>query len=197
MTPQYLQHCLPSFRTPSIRTNNVNEFQEIMCNTSRYKNSFFPDSVKSWNNIGSVFYSSSSIGIFKKKIFALIRPKSKPVYGIHDPIGLKYVFQFRVGLSPLKFHKKRHNFADTVNDLCNCGLAPEDLAHFLFHCPLYSVSRVSFNTTVSNILHLNNLQHLLHNVEIYIFGHHLLSPIDNKIILSSTIAFIKDTKRFS
>ena len=196
MTPQYLQHCLPSFRTSSIRTNKVNEFQEIMCNTSRYKNSFFPDSVKSWNNIRSVFCSSSSIGIFKKKIFALVRPKSKPVYGINDHIGLEYVFQFRVGLSPLKFHKKRHNFADTANDLCDCGLASEDLAHFLFYCPLYTIPRITLSTAVSNILHLNNLQHLSHNVEIHIFGHHLLNPIDNKIILSSTITFIKDTQRF-
>ena len=44
LTPDYLKHNLPPLCIPSFRSNN--EYREIMCRTSRYKNSFFPDSVK-------------------------------------------------------------------------------------------------------------------------------------------------------
>ena len=69
-------------------------------------NNFFPNAVKLWNNIGDDFHSCNSIEIFKKNITNLIRPPSKSIYSIHDPKGLKCVFQLRVGLSPLRSHKK-------------------------------------------------------------------------------------------
>ena len=87
-------------------SNNRNVYHNIFCNTTRYMNSFFPDAVKLWNNIGDDFHSCNSIEIFKKNITNLIRPPSKPIYSVHDPIGVKYVFQLRVGLSPLRSHKK-------------------------------------------------------------------------------------------
>ena len=43
-------------------------------------------------------YSTSSI------------PPKKSIFGIHDHCGIKLLFQLRVGLSPLKGHKKNHNF---------------------------------------------------------------------------------------
>ena len=35
---------------------------------------------------------------------------TKGIFGIHDPVGLRYLFQLRVSLSPLRSHKFRHNF---------------------------------------------------------------------------------------
>ena len=67
-------------------------YHEIACKTTRYKYSFFSDSIKSWNNIGFEFSSARSIGQFKQNITDLIRPKPKSTFGIHDPIGLKYSF---------------------------------------------------------------------------------------------------------
>ena len=106
MTPRYLKDNIPPSRQPHRGNNNRNVYHSIFCNTTRYMNSFFPDAVKLWNNIGEDFHSCNSIEIFKKNITNLIRPPSKPIYSVHDPIGLKYVFQLRVGLSPLRSHKK-------------------------------------------------------------------------------------------
>ena len=50
-TPSYLRDKLPSNRRLLYRWKNSNTFHEIRCNTSRYKNSFFPDAIISWNNI--------------------------------------------------------------------------------------------------------------------------------------------------
>ena len=167
-----------------------------MCITSRYKNSFFPDAIKSWNSLGIDFSSSQSIGLFKKYILNLVRPRPKPLYGIHDPSGVKFIFQLRVGLSTLKSHKKRHNFADTPDDWCDCLGTQEDTFHFLFTCPLYAIPRADLRNSVTNILIMNNLQHLSENVEIYLYGHTSLLSVENEAIILSTIKFIKESNRF-
>ena len=194
LTPQYLKNILPTTCHNSRR--NDKEFREIICHTLRYKNSFFPDAVKSWNNVSADFRNSNSLVIFKNKIFSLIRPSPKSFFGIHDPAGLKLLFQLRVGLSQLKYHKKRHNFADTTNDTCECTLGTEDTSHFLFHCPFHSTPREILIQTVSNILNRNNLHHLIYHADTYLFGNHVLNLIENKSILSATIAFIKESERF-
>ena len=33
------------------------------------------------------------------------RPENKPVFDMHDSTGLRYLFQLRLGLSPLRSHK--------------------------------------------------------------------------------------------
>ena len=47
-------------------------------------NSFFSDSIKIWKNIVIDFPTCTSLSSFKKNILNLIRPNSKPVYGVHD-----------------------------------------------------------------------------------------------------------------
>ena len=48
---------------------------------------------------------------------SLIHLKKKCIFGIHDPLGLRYIFQLRVGLSSLRCHKNRHNFINTPSDM--------------------------------------------------------------------------------
>ena len=64
-----------------------------------------------------------------------------PVYNIHDPIGLKFLTRLRVNFSHLREHKFRHNFLDTLNPLCSCGLEIESTKHYLLHCPFYTCIR--------------------------------------------------------
>ncbi len=196
LTPIYLTESLPTLRVSSCRNSYALMYQEFKCNTSRYQNSFFPDSIKSWNSIGELS-SAPSITIFKKNVFDLIRPKPRPWFDIHDPIGLSFLFQLRVGLSPLRYHKKRHNFIDTPDDMCECGVSSENVSHFLFYCPFYIAQRLNLRSTVTNILHANNLIQLVDDTEIYLYGHISLMPDVNKAILLSTISFIKNSNRFS
>ena len=122
-TPNYLTENLPSKRRLLYGNINPNIYHQIPCNTaryknsffpdsikawntSRYKNSFFPDSIKAWNNLGASFHSCTSLSNFKNQICALIRPNIKLSFNIHDRQGLKYISQLRVGLSLLNSHKK-------------------------------------------------------------------------------------------
>ena len=79
------------------------------------------------------------------------------IFGIHDPAGLRYLFQLKVGLSPLRSHKYRHNFTDTTSDICHCNQGIEDTNYFLFSCPDYAILRGTLAASVINILQKNNL----------------------------------------
>ena len=158
-------------------------------------NTFFPNVIKSWNGIGTVFQTCESIGIFKRNISNLIRrPTTKSIFGIHDPLGFKCLFQLRVGLSPHKKHKKCHNFA---SDWCDCYCAPESTYHFLLKCSLFLLQRQKLTLSISTLLVNTQSFHLIDNVNFYLYGHHSLSNFVNRDVLLSTITYIKETGRFT
>ena len=101
--------------------------------------SFFPGAITSWDNVITHFGDIPSFNVLKNHILSLIRPKKKCIFGIHDPLGLRYIFQLRVGLSSLRCHKNRHSFIDTPSDMCLCNQGIEDTSHFLFLCPFFVI----------------------------------------------------------
>ena len=127
----------------------------------------------------------------------MIRPKKKNIFGIHDPLGLRYLLQLRVGLSPLRYHKKCHNFIDTPSDICLCNNGIEDTNHFLFLCPFFAIHRATLASNVIQILQKYNLNHLGNQSHLYIYGHPIINLADNRIIILSTIKYIKESRRFS
>ena len=102
-TPCYLKNKLPCIRRPLYSQINSNTFHKIRCKTDRYMDSFFPDGINSWNNVIPYFKEIPSIGILKNHVLSLIRPEEKSIFGVHDSSGLRYLFQLRIGLSPLSF----------------------------------------------------------------------------------------------
>ena len=159
--------------------------------------SFFPDGTKTWNNVIRHFPNIPSINILKGHILSLIRPEKKNIFNIHDPIGLRYLFYLRVNLSRLRSHKHRHKFNDTPSDKCLCNHGIEGTNHFLFSCSIFAIQRTSLRASAAKILQKYNLDDLINNFRLYLYCHRTINLIDNRIILLSTIAFIKDTKRFS
>ena len=67
-------------------------------------NSFFPDDIASWNIFMEIFKYKEvpTVGVLKKDILFLIRPVSKSFFKIFDHVGLHYLFQLRVSVSPLR-----------------------------------------------------------------------------------------------
>ena len=161
---------------------------------------FFSDATSSWNNIISNFQEIATFAGLKSHLLSLIRPKIKSIFGIHDALGLRYLFQLRVNLSPLRSYKRRHNFSDTPFETCECNLGIEDNRHFSFECPFSAMQRVTLAVDVIDIsidISKKNLNHLGNHPELYLYGHPSLHLIDNRQILLSTIKYVKDTKRFS
>ena len=195
--PSYLHNKLPRRRRPLYMHNNENAFYQIRCNTSRYMNSFFPNGIGAWNNFINNFEEIPSINVLKTHILSIIRPVKKDIFNIHNPVGIHYLFYLRVGLSPLKNHKKRHGFEDTPLDRCVCENGIEDTAHFILFCPLFDIQRAALRASVITILHKYNLINLLNDPLLYLYGSRTINFADNKQILLSTIEFIKNSKRFS
>ena len=133
----------------------------------------------------------------KSNHLSLIGPKIKNTFGIHDALGLRYLFQLRVTWSPLRSHKRRHNSFVTPFETCECNLGIEDIRHFLFECPFYAIQRVTLAVNVIDILQRKNLSYLGNQPELYLYGYPSLDLIDNRQILLSIIKHVKDTTRFS
>ena len=196
-TPDYLRYKLTPLIIENIPNANPNKYVEKETRTCRYKNSFFPNAISSWNNIITNIEGNLNKSSIKSHILSIIRPNHKSFYDIHDPIGLRNVFQLRTELSPLHDHKFRHNFRDTPTSNCTCNLGIEDTGHFLFECILFATHRVTLAVDVTNILRKHNLLNLANNVELYLYGDSRLPLEDNKQILLATIKYVKNTNRFS
>ena len=108
-TFSYLKAKLPRTRYHFL----VHVFSDVRSKTNRYSSSFFPDACRNWNIFISLFETFPTYDSFKKYMFNCHRPKGKAVFGIHDPMCLRYLFQLRLGLSSLRSHKRRYGFADT------------------------------------------------------------------------------------
>jgi len=196
LTPTYLRDPIPPRRIHLFGTRSGNVLNEIRCNSSRYRNSFYPDSIKSWNLIGPELRNSQTILTFKKHVLALIRPCIKSIYEIYDPISIKCLYQLRVGLSPLYDHKMRHKFRDTLSSNCIVCKQTENCEHFFLFCTLFNESRLTFLNSVSNLYpNLHNLSHK-DQVKLFLYGHTSLNFNINKSLLESTLKFILDSKRF-
>ena len=112
--------------------NNINRLTRTRENiplfrtrTETYKNSFFPNVIEQWNKLDINIRESCSLLSFKKPILKFIRPVPNPIYTINDPIGLKHLTRLRLFFSHLREHKFKHNFQDTIDPFCNCGLIVE------------------------------------------------------------------------
>ena len=96
-TPSYPKNKLTRLRRPLYMQSNNNTIHELKCKSLRNTRSFFPDAITSWNNVITHFNDIPSFSVHKKHILSLICPKKKCIFGIHDPLGLQYLFQLRVG----------------------------------------------------------------------------------------------------
>ena len=123
----------------------------------------------------------------------------KSLFNIHDS-GIKWIFQLRVGLSPLKSHKKAHHFLDTPDETCCCfqNIA-ETSCHYLLHCPNFTNHRNELFLTLTPILQHNNIHFIDDNnlVHLLLYGNERFKLEENQSILQATINFIRNTYRFS
>ena len=196
ITPVYLSEKIPRLLIQDDPNAIPNTFPDIETRTVRYKNTFFPNAISIWNNTIVNIQEDITLQKFKSRIFSIIRPIAKSIYGIHDPIGIHYLYQLRTGLSPLRNHKFRHKFGDTPTATCICNQDIEDNNHFLLQCMRFEIYRTHLIDNLNNVKERNSHLELVVNVDFLLNGHSRLSFSENKQVLTSTIKYIKDTKRF-
>ena len=123
-----------------------------------------------------------------------MRPPKVNTYGIKDIFGFKLLTRLRVDFSDLRLHRLNHNF-NCSNATCACGTDDESPEHFLLQCPLFALPRTSLLNSVSAAINPAALQ-LPHLSDILLNGSPAFNDITNKIIIESTIRFIRQSGRF-
>ena len=123
---------LPKYLLQLIRTNNHSytlrkplNIPHYYCRTDTFKNSFFPNVINEWNKLDEEIKCATSFSLFKASLLKMGRPHAKSTFRIDNPVGIRLLVRLRLGLSHLKEHRFRHNFADFVNPLCSCRIEPE------------------------------------------------------------------------
>ena len=123
--------------------------------------------------------------------------KSRSLYDIHDPIGIKFLTRLRVGLSHLRAHKYAHNFQDTPNPNCTCNLnESETVEHFFLFCPNYCSPRKQFFNFSSDHISLVSFVNAKNVCDLLLYGDKNLNWNTNREIIKATIGFILMSKRF-
>ena len=186
-SPSYLFQLVPS---PNIRcfSRNSENIPQLCAKHDFFKNSFFPSTIKEWNNLDPHIKKSKSISIFKSNILKFIRPKANNVYYCHK--GIRLLTRLRLSLSHLREHKFKHSFEDCLNPLCFCGNEIETSTHYLLHCPNYTNERMTLLNKIKSINYsiLEFSDAVVTNI--LLFGDNTLSDSCNTLILNSTIDYI-------
>ena len=165
--------------------------------TLKFRHSFFPDISNPWNYLSSLIKNAPTLNVFKKRYMEFFIVTPKPIYGIHNPVGIKYFTRLRVGLSHLRAHKYQHNFADTTTQCCSCANnVSETIEHYLLYCPNYSLIRSELFEKLRLIISLLILTSTSYTCDLLLYGDSNLSFLTNKNLLQSTISFIVSSKRF-
>ena len=152
LSPEYTVDPIPPLHQSQYRLRNQDVIGQLKARTEKFKSSFYPNCLSEWNKLEPELRQAPSVAVFKKKLLSIIRSPAKSVYGIHDPEGLSYLTQLRVGLSKLNFHKFKHNFRDTVNPMCPTSDGIEDTEHFLLLCPSFDVQRQDLLAGIAELL---------------------------------------------
>ena len=152
LTPQYLVDPVPMPRRHLFGRHPTNDLYEFRCRNQRFQNSFYPDSVICWNKLSPETRKIDTLKKFKETILKDIKPEPKSIFNLHDPGGIKFIYQLRVGLSQLREHKNRHNFLDTPCGLCSCGTGTESTEHFLLKCPFFAAPRKKLFETIDLLI---------------------------------------------
>ena len=79
-TPSYLKDKLPPNHRPFFNRPLFNVSREIKFKSDRYKNSFFPGAISSWNRIISHVEDFPSVDSLKDHVLSFFRSKNKIIF---------------------------------------------------------------------------------------------------------------------
>ena len=192
--PAYLYEVMPDGREVPYSLRHVNEYEPIIHKTARFSHTYFHNALVEWNALDNDIRESNTLGEFRGKLLAKIRPNMKSVLEVHDIRGVRCLTKLGVKFSPMNEHKFRPKF-ESLSPICACNSGIEDNEHFLLHCPIYDQMRNDLLDKLSRLpgLELGNLSSGA-LCELLLFGHPRFNDINNNLILETT-SFILSTRR--
>ena len=194
LAPSYLSDPIPKRNEISLNLRNMNDDIPLI-RTQWYENTCFPYTIKSWKNLNEEETNKPSVQNFKKYLNDFIRPPGHPLFGIRDRFGIKRLT--KVSFFDLSDHRFNHNFNCAI-PTCSYGIEDETTVHFFLRCPHYSAQRSTLLSNISDIIHsdmsVSPDEHLYH---ILVHGSNVYNPVLNRLVITETITYIRNTGRFT
>ena len=195
MTTPLVHECLPPLLNHRYPTNRTFEHYPFMSNF--FVNSFFPYSIKQWDQLDPELRKEHDFAVFKAKLKETIKPSKFK----HFNVGYKYPnqlhTQLRVGRSSLNSHLYPIGLSNTKS--CPCGFANESVEHFLLDCIYYQNIRGQLYQKLEGLLEKKLSTYTKKDlVQIMLCGEkpHLPEKFyHNKFIFFSVQTFLLKTKR--
>ena len=104
-----------------------------------FKHTFFLSTIIEGNKLDWKIKNSEHIETFEKRILSFVRPSPNSTFNYYNPKEIKLLSRLRLGLNPLREHKFRYSFQDSLNPFCSYGKREvEASSHYLLHCSNYS-----------------------------------------------------------
>lgn len=184
LTPNYLAELLPPLVQERTVYNlrNANNIQSLHANTNLFFNSFFPSTIRAWNNLPDETREASTVAAFK---YHLNRNRSAPpkYFNAGSRIGQILHARLRMECSSLNSDLYRKNIVNSPS--CSCG-GFESAYHFFYTCPRYTDVRDRY---LSEVLTTHNIHDLLH-------GKQDASTNENETLFLKVQEFTIRSKRF-
>ena len=155
IAPSYLLDIVPPLIQDSTTYNfrNAGNIQNYRVHTNLFSNSFFPSTVRAWNDLPNDIKDAPSVGSFKYKINKNLKSPPK-FYNAGTRKGQILQARLRMECSSLNSDLHRKNIVP--NPFCRCGVFLSR-NHFFFACPLYSLNRLRYLPTNLDNLTSNDL----------------------------------------
>ena len=170
--------------------------------TTTYQQSYFPKSIKDWNELEMTARACPSIESFKEYHKKRSGFRVNPLFRKYSSKAAINHTRIRLGLSGLS--SQRHDYNHIDNPKClTCNAKCEDPAHYFLLCPSYEAARADFLEDLCQILHANSIEVDFNRksfvkafIDMILNGTELLSEELNLHIFLITQAFINESNRF-
>ena len=206
LTPDYLIQLCPDQIQNLITYNlrNRENLAQLVGRTNTYLNSFFPKTVRDWNEINNDLRNSVSLQTFKYNLKRTTMYKRQKLFSFGDREGRVNHTRLRLGLSALNKHRSNYHFID--NSKCTkCSHLSEDTTHYFLECPAYDPERILLLTNIASVLSPGVHFSLLYENNVndkHLFVNSLLNGFinltfnENKTVFQFIHEFICVTERF-
>ena len=190
LVPSYLSDIV--FDNPNSErhyyTRQADDLPSIRARTDVFNNSFFPSAIRLWNQLPLDVRNSTTLTEFKNKIKITIpRPvKDIQLYYIGSRFPAIIHTRLRLGRSQLNAHLFKIGVLESPD--CRCGHGIEDVWHYIFSCPRYTVHRDHLHNSVT--------PYAAFTLETVLYGATGCNFDDNKAIFLSVQDYILNTQRF-
>ena len=186
LTPPYLQDFVPPLvqEANPYRLRNSNDIRTIHANTNLYYNSFYPSTIRDWNNLPQEIKQSTSVASFKYQLNKATQRRAPPkFFSAGSRLGQILHARIRMACSSLNSDLYRKNIVPSPS--CACG-GFESAYHFFFICPKYNATRERYLEAL-----LRN--HTTHDL---LFGKDTATDEENEALFLKVQDYILKSKRF-